>query len=110
MALIVAADLLLHLCLLPLLFIDFRSTASEVVSCSDASEEGAGVCLSRQLSSSGEDFLRRQLVQVSNVGAGLWMLVESFAGIGSARVAAHRLASSLPLTSPSRRTRQRCAS
>ena len=88
---LVAVDLLMNLCLLPLLFINFRGTASGDASCSDASEEGAGVSWSRQLSSSGEEFLRRQMVKVSNVGAGLWMLVESFAGIGSARLAAHRL-------------------
>ena len=33
------------LSLLPLMYIDFRSEASPVVTCSDASEEGNGVCV-----------------------------------------------------------------
>ena len=64
---------------------------SDAVSCSDASEQGGGVTVSRGLTKVGSEFVVRQLAGISNIPSGRWALVESFAGIGSARLAAHRL-------------------
>ncbi len=87
----VAMDLLSTLCLTPLLFLDFRLKVSDTVSCSDASEQGGGVTASRALTKEGSEFVARQLAGISNIATGRWALVESFAGIGSGRLAAHRL-------------------
>ena len=84
---IVAEEMLASICLTPLLVIDFRLEVSDLVSCSDASEQGGGVCVARSLSATGQEMLLRQLQPLQNLGAGQLVLVESYAGIGGARVA-----------------------
>ena len=63
--------------------IDFRCATSGVVTCSDASESGAGVCASTTLGASGEELLLRRN-QVWDSRDGL-VLFECHAGIGGAR-------------------------
>ena len=87
----VATDLLVTVFLLPLLVIHFRLEVSGLVSCSDASQDGAGICVARSLTAAGEEAYRRAVARVANLGRGIWVLVESFAGIGTARYACHLL-------------------
>ena len=82
---VVTEELLAVVLLLPLLHIDFRLPASGVVSCSDASERGAGVVVSNCLSSCGTEALMRRLAAVPNIFRHRIGLMESCAGIGGAR-------------------------
>ncbi len=77
-----AEELVAVMCLLPLLHFDFRSPVSEVISCSDASEKGGGVCVAQSLSDDGREALLRRLQPVANLFNGS---LESFAGIGGGR-------------------------
>ena len=52
----VLSDRLSCCAMLPLLVMDFRIAVSEIVSVSDASEEGGGVCVSQTLSERGKRF------------------------------------------------------
>ena len=104
---VLAEELLGCISLMPLLSIDFRAGVSGMVSCSDASEEGAGVCVARSLSACGREALFRRLRPMGNLFGGRVGLWESFAGIGSGRRALDILwASTLASASPwSRRQR-----
>ncbi len=82
----VADELLAAACLMPLDFIDFRTWTSSIVSCSDASEEGAGVCVARALSDDGVEQLVRKLAPMPGLMDGLVVLHESFCGLASTRV------------------------
>ena len=74
-------------CILPLLAFDLRAAVSDVITCSDASLEGAGVCVARCLSSGGVEACLRLLAPVANLFRGSVGLWESFAGLGGARCA-----------------------
>ena len=67
----VATDLLVTVFLLPLLVIDFRFKVSGLVSCSDASEDGAGVCAARGLTAAGGEAYHRAAVRCQ---PGAWLL------------------------------------
>ena len=82
---VISEELLSLVMLLPLLHIDFRLPASGVVSCSDASERGAGVVVSNCLSTCGTEALMRRLAAVPNLFRQQIGLIESCAGIGGAR-------------------------
>ena len=71
--------------LYPLLAIDFRMGVSDVISVSDASEKGAGVCVARSLTPLGERALRQRLVAVPNLLAHKVILLESGCGVGGVR-------------------------
>ena len=78
-------ELLCSLALLPLIAVDFRRESSPLVTASDASETGAGVCFSRTLSGAGK---ARLGLAARGVGAGRvcpLVLIESFGGISGAR-------------------------
>ena len=87
----VIEELLGIMALLPLMQIDFRQGVSEVVSCSDASEQGGAVCIARSLSEQGEEALMRRLAAIPGLFDKSIGLLESFAGIASTRVAFHLL-------------------
>ncbi len=76
---------------LPLLNIDFRLGRSAIVSCSDASLQGAGAVISRSLTPEGTEQLLRRMAPLAELGDDYWVLVESFAEIGGARRAAELL-------------------
>ena len=80
-----AEELLGLLLVLPLVYFDFRAGVSPVVSCSDASEQGGGVCVARALSAVGREAALRRLRPLANLFRGRVGLWESFAGIGGAR-------------------------
>ncbi len=82
---VAAEEFLLCVLMLPLLHIDFRLVSSGIVLCSDASERGGGVVISRQLSRSGEESLLSRLATLPDLLRGSIGLVESCAGIGGAR-------------------------
>jgi len=78
-------ELLCCMAILPLLVIDFRLAASPLVTCSDASESGGGVCYSTRLSQLGK---ARLGTAARGVGPGRVvpvLLVESFSGISGGR-------------------------
>ena len=56
---VVASEMLLTVMSLPQAFIDFRHETRGLVICTDASEQGGAVCVSRALSPSGEEQLLR---------------------------------------------------
>lgn len=80
-------ELLLALALLPLMQIDARQDVSPVLTASDASEIGAGVTYSTELTEAGRTRLDAQLFKGPTVYDGAVILLESFAGLSSARVA-----------------------
>ena len=82
---VVAEELLMVVASLPAMFIDFRQEISTTVMCTDASEEGAGVCVSRALRPGGMEMLLQQLSALPGLFEGLVILHESYAGIGGAR-------------------------
>ena len=84
---VVFDELFGFLCLLPLMQIDFRQATSPVINCSDASEQGAGVCVARSLRAEGIEALLRRLAAVLGLFDKSVGLMESFAGIASTRVA-----------------------
>ena len=61
---------------------------SNVVTCSDASLERAGVVYSRKLTAAGRQGLGRVLRAPADLGDKYWVLVESFTGIAGCRRAA----------------------
>ena len=76
---------LLSLCALPFLHLDLRLGVSGLVTCSDASEEGGGVCRSTGVTGMARENLtmaRRAAERLGNDSIGL---VESFGGIGAGR-------------------------
>ncbi len=83
--LLLAEELLSLLVILPLIYFDFRAAVSPLVSCSDASEQGGGVCVARALSDAGREAALRRLRPLANLFRGRVGLWESFAGIGGAR-------------------------
>ena len=98
-----ANDLVYAAAILPLICIDFRTPMSNVVTCSDASLEGAGVVYSRKLTAAGRRGLGRVLRAPADLGDKYWVLVESFTGIAGCRRAAMLVALRPP--SPSLRSR-----
>ena len=82
---IVVQELFTLVMALPLLHIDYRLPASSVVSCSDASERGAGVVVATGLSADGHEAMLRRLSSLPNLLRHKVILVESCAGIGSGR-------------------------
>ena len=58
-----------------------------VVTVSDASEQGAGMCSAERLSRAGREALRVRLGLGAGVHHGAVVLIESFAGLSSTRVA-----------------------
>jgi len=76
------------LCLLaslPLLVMDYRKRTDSVVTASDASEEGCGVCRSKHVTSQGVKFYK-QIGDMPDFASGEdIMLVEVFGGIGGLR-------------------------
>ena len=80
-------ELLLLFALTPLLQIDARQGLSDTVTASDASEQGAGVTASRSLSAEGVSALLRRSSPSVGLMEGEIILVESFAGLASTRVA-----------------------
>ena len=81
----IQGELLAFACLLPVLAIRFDQPTSELVTVSDASEEGAGVCASRSLTEYGRCWLGRRLAPTPGLLEGSVALLESFGGICSAR-------------------------
>jgi hypothetical protein len=78
-------EVLMLLSSLPLLFMDLRCAVTDVVSCSDASETGGGVCVSKGLTDAGERTAHaysrtRRASTPDAVG-----LIELCGGIGGAR-------------------------
>ncbi len=89
--LLLAEELLGLVLVLPLIYFDFRASVSPVVSCSDASEQGGGVCVARALSAVRREAALRRLRPLANLFRGRVGLWESFAGIGGARRACELL-------------------
>jgi hypothetical protein len=83
----VSDEILASMLVLPLVYMDFKAPVSDLVTCSDASEQGAGVCVARSLSDGGREALVRALSPLANLLHGAVGLWESFAGIGGAREA-----------------------
>ena len=77
-------ELLLALCALPLAFIDLRLPADPLVTASDASDKGCGICRSGQITPEGRlalaEFERPLQPHAVRIG-----LVDLFAGIGGLR-------------------------
>ena len=65
------------ICVLPLLHINFRMRISPVVSVSDASEQGAGVAISRNLTPAGQEAMHQRLCGIPNLLSGKIVLHES---------------------------------
>ena len=63
-----AGDLVYAAAILPLLCIDVRLGMSDVVACSDASSEGAGVVFAWGLNEAGRRGLARALRALSDLG------------------------------------------
>ena len=82
---IVVEELLGVICSIPFLYIDFRQEVSTTVMCTDASLEGAGVCIARSLTPSGTERLMAELTRVPGIFEGRVVLVESCCGIGGGR-------------------------
>ena len=78
-------ELLTCLCLLPVCFLDWRLPLDSLVTCSDASESGAGVCMSRSLSRLGEERLGSAIRTTGAMRSLPVGLVELFGGIGGGR-------------------------
>lgn len=82
-----SCEVLLAMCLMPLVQISAKQQIPSLVRVSDASEIGAGECVSKELSPTGGLFLERRLSKPRGLLSGKIILVESFAGLCSARVA-----------------------
>ena len=78
-------ELLTCLCLLPVCFLDWRLPLDSLVTCSDASETGAGVCMSKSLSRLGEERLGCAIRTTGAMRTLPVGLVELFGGIGGGR-------------------------
>jgi hypothetical protein len=78
-------EFLLALGLLPLMYFSISSPCSAVVTVSDASLTGGGVCASNQLSWRGENMVKEMLRQPYLDGLDSVGLVECFGGIGGGR-------------------------
>jgi hypothetical protein len=86
------ADEILMVCAgAPLLYIDFRAAASELVTCSDASEEAAGACRSTGTTPLADQTLELGLRAAGCSAPEVVCLVETFGGIGGARRACELL-------------------
>ena len=79
-------ELFLLLCSLPLMVMDLRLRTDPVVTASDASEDGCGVCKTVHLKADGVKVLRSMgnLKSAVNEDIGL---IELYAGLGGARQA-----------------------
>ena len=73
--------------LLPLMGIHMGMPTSSVVTVSDASEECGGVCPAETLTEVGTAWLFQRLAPAKGLLDGTVILVESFAGVSSARAA-----------------------
>jgi len=78
-------ELMMALAMLPLLGMDLRQRVSDVVTCSDASETGAGVCVSRNMTDVGLARLNSGIRAAGGSRANGLCAVETFAGIGGMR-------------------------
>ena len=63
----------------------FRQPLSTLVTASDASEEGGGVCRSAGLTANVDAFVRQALRANQGIALGQCGLVETLSGIGGAR-------------------------
>jgi len=81
------SELVQFACLLPAMAIRFDQPTSGLVTVSDASEEGAGVCAATQLSEIGHRWLGQRLAAPAALLEGAVVLLESFGGICSTRQA-----------------------
>ena len=79
------------LLLMPLIHINFKVETSPVISVSDASERGGGVCVARSLTAAGVEAWQQWMCRLPNLASGMFVLVESCAGIGGARRACELL-------------------
>ena len=70
---------------LPGMTINLRRSICPLVTCSDASEYGGGVCVAKQLTLEGEKALLRMGLSSTGAARGTWGLIEMFAGIGGGR-------------------------
>ena len=73
------------LILLPLMQIDLRAPIDDILSASDASERGGGVCVSSELTDSGKRAFASELAVPPGLGRDVVGLVSLFDGIGGAR-------------------------
>jgi len=80
-----AEEMMMAMAMLPLLGMDLRQRVSSVVTCSDASETGAGVCVSRSLTDVGLARLHSGMRAAGGNRANGLCAVETFAGIGGMR-------------------------
>ena len=73
------------LCLLPMVFMDWRRETSALVTCSDASEEGGGVCYSTGITTAGYGKLGITSRTLQGGRLSELCLFESFSGISAGR-------------------------
>ena len=78
-------EVALALCGLGCLCFDFRRPAANMVTCSDASEAGVGVCRSTGLTEEGHALLRRRRAATRGQARDGILLIELFGGIGGSR-------------------------
>ncbi len=105
----IAEEILLALCLLPCMHQDLRLDVSSMVACSDASETGAGVCASADISELGPVRLGLSARGAGGGRAGGICLIETFGGISGGRHALELLAVTPACTVTSKRMRGRAA-
>ena len=83
----VRKELIMGIMLLPLMCYDLRTPVSDLITASDASESGGGVCYSKTLTKVGALRLARELSMQGTGTRDKVGLVELFAGIGGGRMA-----------------------
>ena len=81
----VVMELTLAIMNLPFVQMDLRRRPAEIVLCSDASEYGGGVCVSKCLSDDGVALLSRFALQSQSGPRSAWGLIEFFGGISGGR-------------------------
>ena len=81
----IQSELLLCLCSVLFLHMDLRAKTDHLITCSDASDEGAGGCRALSLTPPGVAFLQAPLQQSIPLAINKIMLVECFGGIAGAR-------------------------